>query len=73
MRCQASGCDAEATGAFLWPGGSLTAQCERHVAWAHRVADTMGFRLALYPVSFVEAPLAGDSLRRLSPEVHVDG
>lgn len=45
--CEQHGCDALALVGFEWPGKPPSKACGRHGAWAHQIADALGFRLAL--------------------------
>lgn len=66
MTCEQHGCADAAVGAFLWPGHTLLASCKRHLEWAAKIADTMGFKLQVLPLAAREAELAEDAAKRLA-------
>ena len=56
LRCMQKDCNDPAEFVFTWPGRELSTACEGHAKKAQRVADAMGFQLALTRIEQVTFP-----------------
>lgn len=69
-------CETAAAGAFLWPGGrEHQPACRRHLDWAVKVAETLGFVLdvrelpPLRSLRYIDDPEEGTAARARLLEV----
>ena len=52
--CSQTGCTANPTHRFTWPGKNEVVICESHKQHAERVAAIMGFHLQFIPIPAME-------------------
>lgn len=52
--CTAHDCSELARWSVYWPGQGTAPRCDHHMAWAGKVAETLGFQLQALPLAVRE-------------------
>lgn len=70
--CAQSDCAEMAICIFEWPGSPPQLACARHGAGAMKLAETMGFKLAVTRAPVRETPIDSDPTAMRARELEVD-
>lgn len=67
-KCGCDGCNEVARWNVHWPGRDPSLRCTRHMDHAYRIADALGFKLAVTPLNVreVNVPPPDDAAMRFA-------